>query len=101
MPDLATVLAQVNAVQQYGRRVLEQYAPDDPEKQAEYGFAEAELNYARSLLAQLTLADYQLNTLLRATDQQMSDLNENITSAVENTLNTVSYTHLDVYKRQR
>ena len=88
MQDLATVLAQVNAVQQYGRRVLEQYAPDDPEKQAEYVFAEAELNYARSLLTQLTLADYQLNTLLRATDQQMSDLNENITSAVENTLNT-------------
>ena len=88
MQDLATVLAQVSAVQQYGRRVLEQYAPDDPDKQAEYVFAEAELNYARSLLTQISLADYQLSTLLRATDQQMADLNENITSAVENTLNT-------------
>ena len=88
MQDLATVLAQVSAVQQYGRRVLEQYAPGDPDKQAEYVFAEAELNYARSLLTQISLADYQLSTLLRATDQQMADLNENITSAVENTLNT-------------
>ena len=88
MQDLATVLAQASAVQQYGRRVLEQYAPDDPDKQAGYVFAEAELNYARSLLTQISLADYQLNTLLRATDQQMADLTENITSAVENTLNT-------------
>ena len=69
MQDLATVLAQVSAVQQYV-------------------FAEAELNYASSLLTQISLADYQLSTLLRATDQQMADLNENITSAVENTLHT-------------
>ena len=88
MADLASVLAQANAVQQYGRRVLEQFAPGDAKTQATYVFAEAELEYARSLLTQLSLADYQLNTLLRASDQQMADMSENITSAVENTLNT-------------
>lgn len=88
MQDLSAVLAQASAVQQYGRKVLEQYAPEDPAKQADYVFAAAELEYARSLLTQISLADYQLITLLSTSDQKMSDLVENLTSAVENTLNT-------------
>lgn len=88
MQDLAAVLAQANAVQQYGSKLLEQYAPDDAKTQSTYVFAEAELKYARSLLSQVNLADYQLNTLLRASDQQMADMSENLASAVENTLNT-------------
>lgn len=88
MRHLASVLAQVNAVQQYGRRALEQFAPDDPKKQAEYVFAAAETDAARAMLTQISLADYQLKTLLRASDASMQDMSENITSAVENTLNT-------------
>ena len=88
LQDLNTVLSQVGAVQQYGRKVLEQFAPEDARKQSPYVFAEAELKYAKSLLTHITFADYQLNTLLRATDQQMADLSENLTAAVENTLNT-------------
>ena len=46
------------------------------------------MKYARSLLAQLTLADYQLDTLLRATEEQMTEMCSNLTAAVENTMNT-------------
>ena len=88
MRHLASVLAQINAAQQLGRQVLEQYAPDDPEAQSLYVFAEPELESARAMLTQITLADYQLKTLLHATDAQMKDMTENLTSAVENTLNT-------------
>ena len=88
LQSLNSVLTQADAVQQYGRKVLEQYAPGEPEKQGKYVFAEAELEYAKSLLTQITLADYQLNTLLRATDAQMLDMYDNLSAAVENTLNT-------------
>lgn len=88
MQDLNSVLAQASAAQQYGRRVLEQYAPGDSVKQAAYVFADAELEYASSLMTQVSLANYQLITLLSTTDQKMADLIENLTSAVENTLNT-------------
>ncbi len=88
LQNLNSVLTQATAVQQYGHKVLEQYAPDDPEKQSKYVFAAAEVEYAKSLLTLITLADYQLNTLLRATDQQMLDMCDNLHAAVENTLNT-------------
>ncbi len=86
--NLTNLLTQVNAVQQYGRKLLEQQAPGDPQAQKKHAFSPAEMDYAHSLITQINFADFQLDTLLRAGDQQMSDLNENITSAVENTLNT-------------
>ena len=88
MQNLQSVLAQATAVQKYGQRVLETAAPDDRQKQKNYQFSEAELKYARSLLTQLTLADYQLDTLLRATEEQMTEMCSNLTAAVENTMNT-------------
>lgn len=88
MQNLQSVLAQATAVQKYGQRVLEAAAPDDRQKQKNYQFSEAELKYARSLLTQLTLADYQLDTLLRATEEQMTEMCSNLTAAVENTMNT-------------
>lgn len=86
--NLTNVLTQVNAVQQYGNKLLEQQAPDSAQAKKNYVFTDVELNYARSLLTLISLADYQLNTLLRASDAQMMDLNEDITTAVTNTLNT-------------
>ncbi len=88
MLNLELVLKQVNTVQQYGRNLLEQMYPGDPVAQRNYQFNEAELSYAQSQLTQLTLAGYQLQTLLHASDQQMLDLTNNLTAAVENTLNT-------------
>lgn len=88
MQDLQSVLTQATAVQKYGQRVLQTVAPDDQKKQKNYQFTEAEMKYARSLLTQLTLADYQLDTLLRATEEQMTEMCSNLTAAVENTMNT-------------
>ena len=88
MQNLQSVLAQATAVQKYGQRVLETAAPDDRQKQKSYQFSETELKYARTLLTQLTLADYQLDTLLRATEEQMTEMCSNLTAAVENTMNT-------------
>ena len=85
---LTSVLTQANTVQQYGKTLLEQHAPNDAAKQKAYVFTTAEIEYAKSLITLVPLADYQLNTLMRATDQKMLDLNENITAAVGNTMNT-------------
>lgn len=88
MQNLKSILTQINAVQQYGHQTLQKHAPDSPAAQAEYVFAPAEIQYAHSLMTFINLADFQLQTLLRASDTQMADLNDNITSAVENTMNT-------------
>lgn len=86
--NLEMVLKQVNTVQQYGRNILMQQFPDDPLAQQSYQFKEAELSYAQGQLTQLTLAGYQLQTLLHASDQQMLDMTSDLTAAVENTMNT-------------
>ncbi|MCE5342723.1 MAG: HDIG domain-containing protein [Eubacteriales bacterium] len=88
MHSLASILTQANTVQQYGQKTLEQYAPGEPQKQKSYVFTTAEMEYAKSLFPLLTLADYQINTLMRASDEDMLDINNNITTALENTMNT-------------
>lgn len=88
MQNLKAVLAQLTSVQQYGRRVLDQQSLEDMQAQNGYVFTDAEMKYARTLLTQISLADYQLRTLLHTPDQQMADMCENMTAAVENTLNT-------------
>jgi len=82
--NLQVILSQVSAVQQYGQTLLEQ----NPQTRKSDVFGEAEIKYARSLLTHLTLADYQLRTLLGATTEQISAMAENLTSAVDNALNT-------------
>ncbi len=88
MHNLTSILTQANTVQQYGQKILEQHAPGNIAKQKSYIFTTAEVEYAKSLFSLVTLADYQINTLMRTNDQDMLDLNDNITSAVENTMNT-------------
>ena len=77
--DLKSVVAQARAVQQYGKKQLEQ---------GSYVFTDADYKYVRTLLTQISFADYQLRTLLNATDEQMASMQENMISAVENSLNT-------------
>lgn len=88
LQNLTSVLTQANTVQQYGQKTLEQHAPGDAAAQKAYDFTDAELEYAKALIPLLTLANYQIDTLMRASDQDMLDLNDNITTAVENTMNT-------------
>ena len=86
--NLSAILQQISAVQQYGMKVLEQQYPGDPDAQKGYKFTEEELKYARTLLTQLTLADYQLRTVLFASTEQLSGMRVNLTMAVENVMNT-------------
>ena len=86
--NLTTILTQASAVQQYGSKLMEQLYPDDAEAQKNHKFTDEELKYARSLLTQLSLADYQLKTLLQCTADQLADVRVNLTAAVSNALNT-------------
>ena len=86
--NLSTILAQVNATQQYGFKLVDRLYPGDTAAQKAHKFTEEELKYARSLLANLSLADYQLKTLLLATTEQIANMRVNLTAAVENALNT-------------
>jgi cyclic-di-AMP phosphodiesterase PgpH len=87
LQNLAAILTQVNAVQLYGNSTLEQAAPGDAKGQRAYVFNAAELDYASSLIPSMTLASYQLDTLLRASAEDMQAMNLNITAAVQNTMN--------------
>jgi len=86
--DLTTILTQASAVQQYGSKLVTQLYPDDAEAQKNHKFTDEELKYARTLLPQLTLADYQLKTLLQCTADQLAEVRINLTAAVSNALNT-------------
>lgn len=88
MQNLAAIIVQINAVQQYGQSTLEQYAPGNEKEQRAYVFNTAELEYASSLVPAVPFTNYQLDTLLRASVDNMKNLNENITAAVENTMNS-------------
>ncbi|MBR6570105.1 MAG: hypothetical protein IKK75_06580, partial [Clostridia bacterium] len=85
---LQAILSQISAVQQYGNEVLRQHYPDDPAARNSYVFTADELTYARTLLTQLTLQDYQLKTVLYASADQIAAMRVNLTTAVENALNT-------------
>ncbi|MDD3213458.1 MAG: HDIG domain-containing protein [Eubacteriales bacterium] len=88
LQNLTSVLTQANTVQQYGQKTLEQHAPGDTVAQKAYTFTDAEYEYAKSLFTLVSLANYQINTLMRASDQNMIDLNDNMATAVENIMNT-------------
>ena len=79
--ELNTVLAQVGAVQKYGSKLLK-------EDNGQYIFTDVDYKYVRTLLTHISLADYQLRTLLHTTDEEMGDMRENLTAAVNNALNT-------------
>ncbi len=86
--ELNAILTQISSVQQYGTKVLQQLYPSNADAQKNYIFNEEELAHARSLLTQLNLADYQLKTILHASADQIMSMRVNLTSAVENSLNT-------------
>ena len=88
MTNLSAILIQVNAVQQYRNNTLEAYAPGDAKSQRSYVFTTEEYSYAATLVPSVTFSSYQLDTLLRASDDDMQSLTENISDAVENTMNT-------------
>lgn len=85
MQNLNQVMTQITYVQQYGQQLLAQAGEG---KAKDYQFSATEMEYAKSLLTAITLTDYQIKTILRTSETQMNDLIDNLTSAVENTMNT-------------
>ena len=88
LENLSAILIQVNAVQQYGLSTLEAFAPGDAKGQRSYVFTAEQYSYASTLVPSLNIAPYQLDTLLRASDEAMRTLSANISDAVRNILNT-------------
>jgi len=85
--NLQNILSQISAVQQYGSKLLQPHS-SDPAAQSSYVFTADDLKHARTLLTQLSLQDYQLKTVLYASTDQIATMRVNLTSAVENALNT-------------
>ena len=86
--NLNVVLDEARQAQEYGQSVLSVLSGGDGFVAARYYFSEAELKKAREYLTSLTLADYQLQTLLHMDSQTFADLASNITAAVGNSLNS-------------
>ncbi|MBQ8537462.1 MAG: HDIG domain-containing protein, partial [Clostridia bacterium] len=82
LKDLEGIFQQLTSAQQYGQNLLKQ------EEKTSRTFLSEELNYAKSLLTRVTLADYQLQTLLNTTDADFANMRESVTAAVRNSLNT-------------
>jgi len=82
LKDLNSAFKELTDVQQYGRSLLAQ------DNKASRTFQADELAHAKSLLSVVTLADYQLQTLLNTTDEDFANMRESVTAAVRNSLNT-------------
>lgn len=82
LSDLSALLSEAQSVQRYGKSILEA-SGGGPAL-----FTEEQFKFARSRMSSLTLADYQLRTLLSSTDEEIADMCENMTAAVTNTMNT-------------
>ncbi|MBQ2701171.1 MAG: HDIG domain-containing protein [Clostridia bacterium] len=82
MSDLAIIFQQLINVKDYGQNLLAH------EEKSSRVFNQKELEYARSLLTDLTLADYQMQTLLNTSDADFINMQESVTAAVRNSLNT-------------
>lgn len=88
MTDLRAILKQVYAVQAYGESVLSEKCGMDVLARNNYKFTEEEMTTAKEKLTLITLADYQVETILRAPQTKIEEMGENMLAAVENSMNT-------------
>lgn len=87
LTDLDQIFAQLSIVQQYGQTLLNPEGGEILDVSA-VKFEQEELDYAKSLLSHITLYEYQLTTLLRATNDQFEQMQKSVTAAMKNTLNS-------------
>lgn len=88
MEELNAILKQVSAVQAYGQSILDENCGDDPVGRKQYKFTPEQITAAKEKMTLVTLADYQLETILRASAEDVSEMTENMTAAVDNSMNT-------------
>ena len=88
MADLRAILKQVYAVQAYGESILSEKCGMDVLARNNYKFTQDEMTAAKEKLTLITLADYQVETILRAPQTKIEEMGENMLAAVENSMNT-------------
>ena len=88
MDDLNAILKQVSSVQQYGQAILDDNCGDDALARKQYKFTPEQIATAKEKLTYITLADYQVETILRASAEDVLEMSENMQAAVENSMNT-------------
>ena len=89
MNDLRSVFEELRRVQQYGQTLLSDTSK--PEEGAAFTarrYTQGELDYARDMLTSITLADYQIATLLQTPAAKLDEAYNDVSAAVRNTMNT-------------
>ncbi len=89
MNDLRSVFEELRRVQQYGQTLLSG-TPEEQEgaSPASRRYTQGELDYARDMLTTITLADYQVATLLQTPADELEQAYNDVSAAVRNTMNT-------------
>jgi putative nucleotidyltransferase with HDIG domain len=90
MSDLRSVFEELRRVQQYGQTLVSD-TPQQPEEDTNIisrRYSQGELDYARDMLTTITLADYQVATLLQTPADVLEQAYNDVSAALRNTLNT-------------
>ena len=80
--SLNLVFTELRTVQQYSQTLVDENGVHKK------SFSDAEIEYAQSLVTQLSLNRYQIGTLLRTSPEEFEDMVSTVLTAVENSLNT-------------
>jgi cyclic-di-AMP phosphodiesterase PgpH len=86
MTSIAATFEEMRTVQQYGLTLRQDDAEDTDTRTRT--FTDSELEYAKGLLEECSLSNYQLTTLLRTSTEDFDVMVTTVTTAVENALNT-------------
>lgn len=86
MTNLGATFDDLRTVQQYGLTLREEGVTD--EEWSSHIFADAEVDYAISLVKEFSLSRYQATTLMRTSTEEYNDMVSAVTTAVQNALNT-------------
>lgn len=86
LSDLADVFRELSTIQQYGMTLR---PIEDGRNLPARPFSESEIDYAYSLVNKIELKRTQITTLLRVDKESFDDMVNNVTIAVENSLNAL------------
>ena len=88
LQQLEQVFKEIEMVQEYGKGLSTPKEGETTTPVVKYSFTKDELAYARSLLSTIVYTDYQLTTIMFASDEQLINLKNNTFVAIQNSLNT-------------
>ena len=82
LSSISAYFNQLRTIQQYGATLLDQ------DRRTDGSFTDEEIDYAMKLAGDLNLSKYQISTILRTRSEAFEDMVSNVTTAVNNSLNT-------------